>query len=185
MKPKIKEIKLNFLGIDLPADHATRGKAFEELLAERGMPVAQGAGPDYPEFDLEVKTKDTESTSANCIGSMSVEDIVKTPYELSCISAKLKSQLRVKVTSGIIVKSDVYDFSPAFIQQILKEAYETARCKIIKGDRNNFVYGTSYGYFERRKKSGVPTNSYMFRITVGAMDNLEGMAKSTYNSIFE
>jgi hypothetical protein len=185
MKPKIKEIKLNLLGVDLPTDHATRGKALEDYLANHDMPVSQGPGADYPDFDLEVKTKDTESTSANCVGSMSIENIIKTPYELSCISAKLKSQLRVKVTTGIVVKSDVYDFSPAFIQELLKEAYETARSKIVNGDRNSFVYGTSYGYFERKKKHGVPTNSYMFRITVGAMDKLENMAKSTYNSIFE
>lgn len=185
MKPKITKIKLNLLGVDLPEDHAIRGKALEDYLANHGMPVSSESGPDYPEFDLELKSKDTESTSANSVGSMTIEDIIKTPYELSCISAKLKSQWRVKVTSGIVVDSDVYDFSATFIQEILKEAYEAARQKIINGDRGSFVYGTRYGYFERKTKRGVWSNSYMFRITTSAMDNLESMAKSTYNTIFE
>ena len=186
MNVKVKTIKTDFIGTVLPKDHSVRGRAFEDILGQNGNPVSKGAGVDYPKHGLEVKTKDIESTSANSVGAMTWENIKVTPYDMSPIADKIKQQYRVKVQKGIIVDTKVYDFSPDFIQEKLREAYETARAKIIKGDKSNYISGTKFGYFERKKgKGGKETNSWAFRIPVGAMDTLEGMAKSNYTTLFE
>ena len=185
MKPKIKEIKTDFRGIPLP-DHSTQGREFENILANKGHPVTQGQGPDYPEYDLEVKTKDTESKSANSVGSMTSKKIKVTPYPNSSIAKKIQRQFRVKIKDGVIVSTKVYDFSAPFIQEIIKEAYETARAKIIAGNTDSYIPGTTFGYFEQKKLSGGKlTNSWAFRIPVGSMKKLEKMAQSTYGKLFE
>ena len=186
MNVKVKIIKTDFVGTTLPMDHSIRGQVFEEVLAQKGNPVSKGEGCDYPRHGLEVKTKDVDSTSANSVGTMTWENIKVTPWDMSPIAEKIKQQYRVKVKKGIIINTKIYDFSPDFIQDKLREAYETARAKIIKGDKSNYIAGTKFGYFERKKgKGGKETNSWAFRIPVGAMDTLESMAKSNYNTLFE
>ena len=187
MTIKITKIKTDFTGVKLPADHSIRGKAFEDILAQTGNPVSKGSGPDYPEYGLEVKTKDISSNSANSVGSMTYEDIKLTPYDESPIAKKIKQQFRVKVNKeGVIINTRVYDFTPDFIQEKLREAYESARIKIIKGDNSDYIAGTKFGYFERKKgKDNKETNSWAFRISVGAMDTLESMSKSKYSELFE
>lgn len=184
-KAKVTSIKTDFRGLALP-DPATRGKDFEAVLARLGNPVTPGKGADYPEYDLEVKTKGEESTSANSVGSMTHKDIQTTLYPESNIAKKLQQQYRVKVKNGIVVSSKVYDFSAPHIQEVIEHAYETARAKIIAGDDSNYITGGEFGYFERKKLSGGKlTNSWAFRIPVKSMGKLEGMAQSTYTTLFE
>ena len=185
MKPKIKEIKTDFRGTALP-DHATQGREFENILASKGHPVTQGPGPDYPKHDLEVKTKDEDSRSANSVGSMTSTKIKTTSYPNSSIAKKIQRQFRVKIKDGVIVSTKVYDFSAPFIQEVIEEAYEKARAKIIAGNTDSYIPGTSFGYFEQKKLSGGKlTNSWAFRIPVGSMKKLENMSQSTYGKLFE
>jgi hypothetical protein len=185
-KVKVKSIKTDFRGTVLPKEHDLRGRAFEQILKNLGNPVAVGAGADYPKHGLEVKTKDTESTSANSVGSILYEDIKTTPYSKSSIAEKLQQQYRVKVKDGIVVSNKIYDFSKPHIQAVLENAYETARAKIIAGDNSNYITGGEFGHFERKKlKGGKLTNSWVFRIPVKSMDKLEGMAQSMFNELFD
>ena len=185
MKAKITAIKTNFKGMILP-NSQHRGRAFEGVLANMGSPVTQGQGPDYPDYNLEVKTKDTESTSANSVGAMTWENIKTTPYPFSSIAKKLQQQYRVKVKDDVIVDTKVYDFSAPHIQDVIGKAYEAARAKIIAGDKSNYISGTEFGYFERKRlKGGKLTNSWAFRIPVKSMGKLEGMAQSTYTTLFD
>ena len=184
-KAKVKELKNDFRGITL-TNYATRGKEFENILASKGHPVNPGIGPDYPEFDLEVKTKDVNSTSANSIGTLSYEEIIKTPYRKSPIAKKLQQQFRVSFKNGVAVSQKIYDFSPSFIQEVLETAYEAARSKMINGNKEPYVYGSNFGYFEqKRMKGGKLTNSWAFRISVGAMEKLENMSTTTFKNLFK
>lgn len=186
MNVKVTNIKTDFVGTILPKDHSIRGAAFEDVLAQKGNPVSKGDRVDYPKYGLEVKTKDVKSTSANTVGSMTYENICSTPYNESPISEKIKQQLRVKVENGVVVNAKVYDFSPKFIQDAIKDAYEAGRARLIQdGNKSTYIPGTSFGYFERKKNKGEYTNSWAFRIRTTSMDKLENMSKSTYKNLFE
>jgi hypothetical protein len=185
MTVKVTSIKTDFRGIRLP-DAPHQGRGFERALSNAGNPVNNGHGPDYPEVGLEVKTKDIESTSANTVGTILYEDIKVTPYGMSSICKKLQQQFRVTVKDNIIVDQYVYDFSAPHIQEVIAKAYETARAKIIAGDKSSYISGTGYGFFEQKRlKGGTLTNSWAFRIPVKSMKKLEGMAQSTYANLFE
>ena len=185
MTVKVTSIKTDFRGIRLP-DAPHQGRGFEGVLADAGSPVNNGQGPDYPEVGLEVKTKGVYSKSANTVGTMLWENIKVTPYGMSSICKKLQQQFRVTVNDNIIVDQHVYDFSAPHIQEVIANAYETARSKIIDGDTSSYISGGEFGYFEQKRlKGGKLTNSWAFRIPVNAMKKLEGMTQSTYTTLFE
>lgn len=179
---KVKKLYTSYIGVRLP-DTSRAGTAFEKVLADNGHPVDPGQGPDYPEVGLEVKTKSKESRSANVVGTMSRTDIINTPYEESSICKKMKQQLRVETENGVIVDQNIYDFSANHIQEKIKESYEIGQKKLNVKDPRDYVNCTKWGYFEKRKHT---EDSYMYRINVGAMKELEGMAKasSQYKKLF-
>jgi hypothetical protein len=86
-----------------------------------------------------------------------------------------------------ITNAGVLDFSKEFIQDKFRDAFDTARDKIIAGNQSNYIKGhdKAWGYFERKKKNGKPTNNWAFRIPVDKMTNIEGMAKSNVDNLFE
>ena len=178
---KVKKIKTSFKGVNLGKTE-TAGITFEQELARRGSPVQTGKGADYKAESLEVKTKSKESRSANVICTMSRSDIIKTPYAKSALREKMLQQLRVETEDGVIVKEGIYDFSKPFIQDIIQEAYEIGREKLKEEDPPDYIYCTRYGYFEKRPKT---KNSYMYRINVKAMKELEDMSKSTFENWFK
>jgi small nuclear ribonucleoprotein (snRNP)-like protein len=183
MNAKVKEIKHDFTGTILPSKfNGEAGREFEREFARKIIATSNSKGVDVPAWNLELKTRDLESTSPQTVGAMQPDDIVSTPFPNSAIAEKIKQQFRVKTKNNTIVNARVYDFDQPHIQKLLEEAYETARSKIALDDTPDYVYGTKFGYFERTNKK---SNSYMFRISAGAYDILERMASSTFNNLFE
>lgn len=182
MKPKIRKIKKNLIGTKVPHRASGRtGQFIEKVHAKVGMPVQPGKGPDYPKYDLEMKSKSTESTSAFSIGRMTKNDILNTDYKDSNIKDKMQHQYHVYHTDGIIVKQEVYDFTSEFIQEEIEAAYEASRKKLANGD-TGWVYGSKFGHFEPSKDN---PDSYQFRITVGAMETLKNISNSTIDKFFK
>lgn len=179
MKPKIVKINKSLVGKSVP-HRATgvTGQYVEKLHAEIGMPVQPGKGPDYPNHDLEMKSKDVDSTSAWAIGTMTREDIINTPYKNSPIKDKLQQHYHVYHKDSVITDQKLYDFRSDYIQERFEEAYEESRQKIINGE-SGYVSGTTYGYFEA-KNSG-----YQFRISVSAMEKIKTMANPHFDNLFE
>jgi gamma-glutamylcyclotransferase (GGCT)/AIG2-like uncharacterized protein YtfP len=95
---------------------------------------------------------------------------------------KMQQQYRVKTKDQLIISGEVYDFSPEYIQDLIEEAYEAARKKLINGNDDPYIYGTAWGYLEQTVKG---SRSYEFRISNNAMKKLENTSKSTYKTLFE
>lgn len=179
-KPKIIKIKKSLIGTVVP--HRTSGitgQYIERVHADIGMPVQPGKGPDYPNHDLEMKSKDVDSTSAWAIGTMTREDIITTPYKDSSIKDKLQQHYHVYHKDSVIIDQKVYDFRSDYIQERFEKAYEESRQKIIDGE-DGYVSGTTYGYFEKKE-----SNNYQFRISVGAMEKIKTMANPLFDTLFE
>jgi hypothetical protein len=181
-KPKIRKIKKSLIGVKVPHRASGRtGQFIEDAHAKLGMPVQPGKGPDYPKYDLEMKSKSTESTSPFSIGSMTKNDILNTDYKDSNVKNKMQHQYHVYHTDGEIVDQKVYDFTSVFIQEEIETAYENARKKLANGD-TGWVYGSKFGHFEKDTKD---SDRYNFRITVGAMKTLKNISTSTIDKFFK
>ena len=179
------------IGQDLGTkEHGQAGRKLENLIESWGLPINRGAGCDIKILGLELKSRDVDSISPQNVATMTPQQVVDTDYKDSVVYEKFQQQLRVFTKKHIVVEADVYDFSHLGIQELIEHAYETGRAEIAKhwrichrdpGPMPTYVYGSEYGYWERIGSS----NSYTFRINLGAYDTLERMAKSTFSNIFD
>lgn len=190
MSGRLTSIKKDYCGTVLPTNmHGQAGVAFEVVLKQDGYDISSTAtGPDIERFGLEIKTRKLGSTSAQTIGRLSANNIKATPFEETSICKKIQQQIRAKTDDSVfventIVECSVYDFSSKHIQDLLKEAYEICRGKLIAGDTSNYIHGTKWGYLERESEK----RAYQFRISSAAFSQLEQMAKAAknYNKFFE
>lgn len=182
---KIKELKTNLLGQRVTKDSSHRGRQIENIMEIQGFDINRGSGPDLKfneETYVEIKSRDNNATSPQSIGAMTLDEIKITAYEDSRIFDKFQQQYRVKTENGIVVEEGMYDFSGWFAQSLIKEAYEKARLDIINGACGDYIYGGTYGYFERVNKQS--KTSYHFRLSNSAMEKMEAIANSTLNQLF-
>jgi hypothetical protein len=184
---KVKQFKLaqQLVGQQLPTNkdgHA--GRALESLLETLGITINKGAGADILVYGLEVKTRKETASSAQTVATMSIQDIINTPYKKSNIYQKFQQQLRIKTNElDIIASAEIYDFDQPQIQDLVEQGYEFARKQIIA---NNYIGYTSYvghwGYFEQ---CHLPqSDAYSFRFSKQDMEDLEAMAHSTFSILF-
>ena len=194
MKPKIKTLKITeqLIGKTLPPTFGGEsGRGLETLLISLGIPLQNGAGADWKMFGLEVKSRDLKATSPQTIGTILPENMVLSDWANSSVAEKFQQQFRVHTRDNVIVAARVYDFSPKFIQEKLSEAWDILKNRIeleLIAQANDpthelpmYIPGTRYGYLERQEN----IRSYHFRVSSAAMKELETMALSTINILFE
>lgn len=188
---KIKEVKFlpDLIGKELPSKYFGKaGRALEDLLEEDyGVTVNRGKGPDSLKFGIDFKTRDLDSTSPQTVATMSVDDIIKTPYRKSDVFKKFQQQIRVKTKDNVIVEADLYDFRPEHIQEKIEAAYEYARAQLTKNKNLQITKSgpDSVGYWGYFENTNNRENSRSFRINPNGMEDYENMAKSNFTNIFD
>jgi hypothetical protein len=185
---KFKVTKLNkaedaLVGMPVPEQkNGNVGILVEDTMIDQGYKMSTHTGIDIPDLDIEVKTKGTESTSAYSMGSLHIDSIKEYNYNNSPIKEKCQTIFKVEHSQTFrkITDARVLDFTKPYIQEKFRDAFDTAREKMIAGDESNYIKGhnEAWGYLERKTRNGKPTNNWAFRITVGNMKSLEGMARS-------
>jgi hypothetical protein len=187
---KLNKAEEALKGMSVPEQkNGNVGVLVQDVMTDQGYEMSNGAGVDIPKIKTEVKTKGNESKSAYAIGSVHIDTIKKYDYNNSPIKEKCQTIFKVahSQTFREITDARVLDFSKEYIQEKFRDAYNTARDKVLSGDTSNYIKGheDAWGYFERKKKNKVGTNNWAFRIPVNKMKELEGMAKSNVDSLFE
>jgi len=185
---KIKVTKLNKAEAALKdlfvpeQNNGNVGNFLHATVGNQGYRMSNGPGVDIPNLGTEIKSKSEESTSAYSMGSLHYKNIID--YDFHNSSIKDKCQTIFKITHSQtfrkVTDSRILDFTKPHIQEKLRDAFDTARAKMVAGDRSNYIRGhdNAYGYLERKMKAGAPTNNWAFRIPVKYMKALEGMARS-------
>jgi hypothetical protein len=83
----------------------------------------------------------------------------------------------------VVTAVDVYDFTPDFIQDMVKTGYEEIQNKARKLDVTcklpDSIYGTQYCYAELHKD----TESYKIRLSKKAMINIINASTSTFRDL--
>jgi len=158
------------------------GRMIEDMMSEADYPINRDDTVDLGELGIEVKSRKIGSIAAHTIGTMTVEDILKTPYEFSPIFKKVQTQYRVKHDEIVVREAEVFDFTDPYIQDKIKQAYEYGRKLMSEGkfDQLCLINGTWWGYWE--KKNG---NSYAFRIRDKAMRGMEDSKYSSFSDLYE
>lgn len=192
---KIKITKLNkaeeiLVGMPVPEQkNGNIGVLVEDVMEDGGYKMSRGTGVDIPGLGAEVKSKNSESKSAYSMGSLHIDTIKHYDYDKSPIKEKCQTIFKVTHSQTFmeVTGARVLDFSKEFIQDKFRDAFNTARDKMLAGDSANYIKGhdDAWGYLERKKKNGKPTNNWAFRIPVDKMTNIEGMAKSNIDNLFE
>lgn len=158
------------------------GRYAEDFLEEHGVPINRKHGPDIVNLGVEIKTRNVDATSPQTVADMNVDDIINTDYEHSHVFKKFQQQLRIYHKDNIVVSADIYDFSPLYIQELIKNAYEHARHQLKLDPTLDRTTSTGhYGYFERTDEN---KKSMSFRLNKGDMAVLEQMANSNYKNLF-
>ena len=150
------------------------GMMIEDALETRGNKVNRGPGVDLPAMNLESKSRNEDSSSPHSVGSMSIDNIINTPWAGSSLRDKTITQLRTKWKNKdsdtiVITGSKVYDFSSRHIQDKIEEDYEHARTLLKNGVKKTYINGPNH-YVHLQKQKG---NMYQVRIYNKAMKNME------------
>lgn len=195
-KKKFKVVALpkatkTLIGMTVPEQkNGNVGLLVEDVLIDIGYPLDKQATVDIEELQVECKTRTKEARSALQIGTMTVNDIINTPYHSSSIKEKFQQQFRVIHSDifRIITSARIYDFSDSYIQKLVERDYELGRQKFIEFKDNdaeypNYVRGENADFYWEKKEH----NSYEFRASKSAMQQYEQLANSTpiFNSLFE
>ena len=197
MKAKIISLKVNLsnAGFVDPSkvNNGTNGKILEQVMIEQGFPVDQNGTVDLP-GGIEIKSRKSTTDAMHTIGTMTYDDIIKTPWNKTPFRQKLQKQYRVTIhknelTGEIDTFDKIVDFSSPEIQSKLEEAYERNRLfliiqhGIVKGQ--TITSGGQYGKLEHKPGPNGTGKSYALRIPNSGMKKLINMATSTYASMFE
>ena len=185
---KLGKAESALIGMTVPEQkNGNVGILVQDTMIDQGYTMSTQKGVDIPDLEIEVKSKGTESTSAYSMGSLHIDCIKDYDYDHSPIKEKCQTIFKVEHSQIFreITDARVLDFTKPYIQEKFRDAFDTARDKMIAGDNSNYIKGhnNAWGYLERKIKNGKPTNNWAFRITVKHMKSLEGMARSV--DIFE
>ena len=178
------------IGMSVPTNQGGHaGREVETILENMGVPIKKGSGADITiqvtllgiKYFIEVKTRDKDATSPHTVGTIHTDNL-SVCYEDSNIWEKLQYQIRITTENGIIIKSELYDFTRKHIQDKFKEAYDYGIKYIIA---NEFCSSTPidghWAYFERK---AAESNSFQYRLSKNDMPAIERMAK-TVDNLFE
>jgi hypothetical protein len=181
-KAQVVKLKIPLVGTVVPKQHnGNVGRFVESKLEQVGHNINKGKGIDLPEEELEVKSRKKKSKSAHTIGSMTIDQIKSTEWDNTDLKQKCQRQFRVSYDDieSVISEAKIYDLTDPYIQKKLKEGYETGRKMIIEGNKNDYIKGSKWGYFERKTD-----NSYQFRIPDSSMKSILETSNNNFRDLF-
>lgn len=159
----------------------------ESILINKGFPINHGKGTDLP-TNLEVKTRNVDSLAPYTIGSMHLNDIIKTPWHLSNVHDKSQRWYFIEFSDeqSVVLDSYILDIRDSYIQKLLEIEYEWGRRCIRNGDRSDCIRrdpNDRYAYWERKNDS---SDTWSFRIpddTLWSWVNIQANSKM-YQTFF-
>lgn len=202
-----KSHALNVSGIiaansQMPGDYGAVGRWVEQELANKGLPLNSGKGIDVPPYNIEIKTRAVQATSAHTFGKLTFGDIVRRPWKESDIAAKCQLHYRLMWDAEFMcVNRDfIIDFRQCEQQTVFEQAFNQARATLISHYQSQSPKSISIlrrtpqinGLFlETDRKGNVDYSSlsavvYQWRASDGFMKKWEvAGCKSTYHQLFE
>ena len=196
MKAKIKSLKVDLTQVNFKdpkkVNDGTNGKLLEQAMIKQGFQIDTTGTVDLP--GIEVKTRKATTSSYHTVGTMTYDDILKTPWDQTPFKQKLQTQYRVTIKENIFDPSNpvptdiVVDFSHPVIQEEFKKAYEDCRNQLINQGqiiRGQTIKGGQYGVLEHKPGSNGTGKSYALRIPDSGMKKTISTANMLRNKLFD
>jgi hypothetical protein len=185
---KVRSLNTGIETVELPGQKSGNegnvGKFIEQHMNDRGFKMNTGSGVDLPDYNLEIKTRKRGSKAPHTIGTMTYEDIVKTPYNQSPVFKKLQSQHRVEYDDNFrqVTNTRVVHLNKPEIQDKFEQSYEACRQSLIQTGniKQGTVRGGDYGIFEYKEG-----NSYAYRVPDNGMKEVIDLAGRLENPLFD
>lgn len=174
MKVKIKDLKVDLSKIQFQdpskVTDGVNGKMLEAGMMQQGYNIDTTGTTDLP--GLEIKSRGSKTNAKHTIGTMTYDDILKTPYDQTTFKQKLQTQYRVTIKAENSATGRVVHLDNEEIQKNFREAYESCRSQlaaqgqIIQGQT---IKGGKYGSLEHKPSKSGTSRSYAFRIPDSGM----------------
>lgn len=130
---KIVGIKTGDLKDQILVPGSQAGYQVQEHLTKQGWTMNHGVGPDLKDVGIEIKTRKKSSKSPHSIGSMTIENIIRSSYKDSNIFEKFQKQLRVVYDDyGRVLSDKVIDFSDPIIQKEMSKSWDLNKIELEK-----------------------------------------------------
>ena len=192
MKVKIKSLKVDLTKVPFKdpkkVNDGTNGKILEQAMIKQGFPIDRTGTVDLPSIDVEVKSRSASTKSMHTQGTMTYEDIIKTPWDQTTFKQKLQKQYQVTIKGTNNANGIVEDFTDPEIQKKFETDYENCRSKltaqggIIKGQT---ISGGEYMVLEHKPGPSGTGTSYACRIRHAGMKKIWGLTNILGNPLFE
>ncbi len=195
LKVDLSEVK--FKNPEKVCDGAN-GRLLESEMRKQGFPIDSSAIVDLPGVNsaspgVEVKSRSKTSGAMHTVGTMTYENIIKTPWSETSFNKKLQQQWRVTLSNNVFtdkVSADgsMVDLTHPNIQELFEEAYEDCRAQlatqggIISGQT---IKGGQYGALEHKPGRSGNAKSYAMRIPNSGMKKVIKEATSTFHKLFD
>ena len=210
--PKITSWMFNGLnGMTVPGRSSTNtgnvGNFIDQYLKTQ-MGIANTTSTvDLASLGIELKSKDIHTNTDWSIGSMTLQDILGTPYIQSSVYQKLQALLLVYTDDifQVIKNLELHYFDFDEVQQLLADSYESARQEIqhrvnlhaamiaqqvVAGNPNAILqkvqfknYEKFHGQFGKFEFTNTGS-SFMFRISLPQMKHLTSLSSAYHNKLF-
>jgi hypothetical protein len=170
---------------------SARGMQVHDMVQDLlGTKMNQGRGADYPEANHEIKSRKKDTNAALSIGTMRIDEIISTPFELSAIAAKLNTIQEVSIYEdnnlSVIGETElvkVYEMTDE-----IKRDYETCRSIFARGEtRPATTKEAPFGYFEEIYSKSSNPNLRKFRIRSTGWEKIKTASRTadTRSKLFE
>ena len=156
-------------GTVITADsNAARGMQVHDLAENLYGRMNRGRGADYPEALGDIKSRKKGTNAAMSVGTMSIREIIATPFKQSPLFGKLQHIVEVSIDEDIFGGQTVGESELVRVHEMSREIesdYETCRALYAKGlTRPATTEEAPFGYFEKIYQEGVSPDQRKFRI---------------------
>jgi hypothetical protein len=161
---------------------AARGMQVHDMVQDLyGTRMNPGRGADYPDTNHEIKSRKKGTNAAMSIGTMSIPEIIATPFKSSPIYNKLNtiSEVTIQDTDRATVIGETELVKVYEMIDQLERDYETARRIFASGDtRPANTKEAPFGYFEEiYRRTGNP-NQRKFRIRSNGWNKIKTASRT-------
>ena len=161
---------------------AARGMQVHDMAESVYGKMHRGRGADYPNVRNDIKSRKKGTNAAMSIGTMSIPEIVSTPFKQSPLYEKLHTITEVSIDENdmgiqIVGKSEIVRVHEMMDE--IERDYETCRALYAKGlTRPATTKEAPFGYFEEIYRETGNPNQRKFRIRSTGWQKIKTASKT-------
>ena len=161
---------------------AARGMRVHDMAEELYGKMNRGRGADFPDVRNDIKSRKKGTNAAMSVGTMSIPEIIATPFKQSPLYEKLHTITEVSIDEDDFGIQRIGETEIVHVHEMTDEIerdYETCRALYAKGlTRPATTKEAPFGYFEEIYRDTGSPNQRKFRIRSTAWQKIKTASKT-------